>query len=101
MISVMRVRVLTHKLEVMAQTFTYGADSTGYVSELLAEIVAEKVAKHQLALSAAIDFDLDDPDKSLATLEEVWFLVAPIFESSLTEFKVSLAKHQARLTEGK
>ena len=96
-IPIMRVRALKHKLEVMAHTFTFGAVDTAYVSELS----REKVARHQRALSAARDFDLDEPDTSLEVLEAAWFATAPIFENALTEFKDVLQKHREQLAAGK
>lgn len=97
MISAMRLKVLRRKLEIMAQTFMYGASDTSYVSELSADYVREQVAKHQVALSAALDFDLDEPDVSLKVLEETWFATAPIFNTALTEFKNFLQTHQKQV----
>lgn len=101
MIAILRIRVLKQKLETMAHTFTYGADDTHYVTELPADYVREQVAKHQLALSAALDFDLDEPDVSLEALEKVWFATAPIFSAALTEFKDFLQKHREQVAADK
>lgn len=93
MVRVMRLRVLRRKLETMANTFTYGANESSYVEELSADVVREQVAKHQVALSTVLDFDLDDASASLQVLEEAWFATAPIFETALTEFKYALQIH--------
>lgn len=93
MIRTMRLRVLQRKLDTMAHTFMYGVNESSYVEELSADYVREQVAKHQVALSAVLDFDLDDAEASLEVLEEAWFATTPIFETALTEFKYALQAH--------